>query len=257
MAFEGDRYEQIDISLISEKDKEELKASAASIISGTTAISTSDSSSFTPGKSLFINTRGIPCLRLPFPPSELEIGIYGADGSLAYLSTREKRSSGSCILSDSSKNNVISTKYTWGPGRDPVLRLLGPTAGEIKTVSKYTSRSHKFVMPNGEIFEWTYKRERGADGKKATLLVLIGKDGSGAEGRRIAQLVRNEETRTPGSKKSSAGNGGELVLGQGAEGTIDKPVVVATCLLMLKKEIDRRRAFHAMVLSAAISGGGA
>ena len=259
MALQYLKEETVDIGMISEKEKEELKTSAASITSGTTAVSTVENPQFIAGKSLFISTRGIPVLRLPLPPSELEIGIYNADGSLAFQSTREKRWSGSCVLSDASRNNLVGTTYFWGPSRDPVLKLLGPSAdpnaNTIKSVSKWTSRSQKFVMPDGRTFEWTYKRERLAGGNKATLLVLYRRDGSAKNGKRIAQLMRDEDTRSPGSSKCSAGNGGELVLSQDAAEAMDEAVIVATCMLMLKKEIDRRRTVQMMMISAAISGG--
>jgi hypothetical protein len=35
---------------------------------------------------------------------------------------------------------------------------------------------------------------------------------------------------------------------------IDESVVVATCLVMLKKEVDRRRLIQMMVMSGAASG---
>ncbi|OCL03632.1 hypothetical protein AOQ84DRAFT_302429 [Glonium stellatum] len=238
--------------MISKKEKEELKASAASITSGTTAVSTAENSPFIAGKSLFINTRGIPLLRLPLPPSELEIDVSSADGSLAFRSIREKRCSGSCVLSDASQNNLISTTYFWGPSRDPVLQLLGPTtdpnANTIKTISKWTSCSHKFVMPDGRVFEWAYKRERQAGGKKMKVLMLYRRDDSIEGGKSVARLVRNEDTRTPGSSKSSAGNGGELVLSENAAEVMDEAIIVATCILMLKKEIDRMRTVQAMML---------
>ena len=258
MASESLKEETVDIGMISKKEKEELKTSAASIASSTTAVSAAENPQFIAGKSLIINTRGIPVLRLPLPPSELEVGIYNADGSLAFQSTREKRWSGSCVLSDTSRNNLISTTYFWGPSRDPILQLLGPgadpNANMIKTVSKWTSRSQKFVMPDGRIFEWTYKQERLAGGKKATLLVLHRRDGSAKNGKRIAQLMRDDDTRSSGSSKCSAGNGGELVLSQDAAEATGEAVIVATCMLMLKKEIDRRRTVQMMMISAAISG---
>ena len=81
------KEETVDIGMVSEKDKEELKTSAASIASGTTAVSTAKNPQFIASKSLFINTRGISVLRLPLPPSKLEIGIYNTDGFPAFQST--------------------------------------------------------------------------------------------------------------------------------------------------------------------------
>lgn len=59
--------------------------------------------------------------------------------------------------------------------------------------------------------------------------------------KRVAALIRNDETRTPGSKSCYAGNGGKLILGEdvGAKDGLSEALVLASCLLMLKKEIDR------------------
>lgn len=88
---------------------------------------------------------------------------------------------------------------------------------------------------------------------------------------RVAQLIRNEETRTPGSRGASAGNGGRLecclervvggVVGEGVDGEgekevlVDEVTVVVTCLVMLKKEVDRLRGAQIAVMSAGASGG--
>lgn len=250
----------LDLKLVSEKEKQELiAAETASITSGTTVGASSlgaSSLSFHPTKSFHINTKGIPVLRLPLPPSELVITVHNFDGSVAYQSTRERRSSGNCVLTNSEGQQLISTTYFFGPNKDPSLKRLGFGDGEentIKTVSRWTSRTHKFMLHDGRTFTWEYKKEKGfgGEGKKGVALILT------MDGKRIAALIRNEETRTPGSKSCSAGNGGELVLGGevGGKDAISEEVVVATCLLMLKKEIDRRRAVQATIIASAVSGG--
>jgi hypothetical protein len=241
----------IDINTISSDEKGELIiADTASVASGTTL---GPSTTFTPTRTLIVNTKGVPVLRFPSPPSELQVSVLDKDGGIAYLSTRAKRSSGNCVLTDVQGREAIGTTYFWGPGRDPVLHFLGLAdgKGEIKVVSKWTSRTQKFVLPDGRSFEWEYKRERGfgGEGKKGTALVMS------LQGQRVAALIRNDETRTLGSKSCSAGNGGELVLGEGVGGNngVGEEVVVATCLLMLKKEIDRRRTVQMMMTSSAAS----
>lgn len=83
---------------------------------------------------------------------------------------------------------------------------------------------------------------------------------------RVAQLIRSDETRTPGSRGGSAGNGGRLeccleraVRASDEEGEmevlVDEVTVVVTCLVMLKKEIDRLRGAQIAVMSAGASGG--
>lgn len=92
----------------------------------------------------------------------------------------------------------------------------------------------------------------------------------------IGKFLRSTEYRSEGSSASSAGNGGRLVLdlskldveglgegeGQGEKegGEVDKEMVevmaVTTCLVMLKKEVDRRRAHQIMIMSGCAVGGG-
>jgi hypothetical protein len=160
------------------------------------------------------------------------------------------------VLTNAEGHQLIGTTYFFGPGKPPVIERLdvGSSGGEentIKTVSRWTSRSHKFMLPDGRSLEWTYKREKGfgVGGKKGNALVLT------MHGKRLAELIRNEETRTPGSSSSSAGNGGELVLGEdvGGKDGVGEELIIATCLLMLKKEIDRRRTVQFILIASAVA----
>ncbi|KAF2437585.1 hypothetical protein P171DRAFT_459114 [Karstenula rhodostoma CBS 690.94] len=237
----------------SHTSKELVAADTASIVSGTTIDGAEPA--FTPAKSYHVHAKGLPVLRLPAPSSELVTSINNLDGSIAYQSARERRSSGNCVLTDAEGHLSIATQYFFGPGKDPVLRRVDAGEGEhniIKTVSKWTSRAQMFLLHDGRTFEWEYKKEMGfgEHGKRGTALVLT------MNGTRLAVLIRNGETGTPGSKSGSAGNGGELVVGQhvgGKEG-ISEELVIATVLLMLKKEIDRRRTVQFMMIAAAVSG---
>lgn len=83
----------------------------------------------------------------------------------------------------------------------------------------------------------------------------------------VAEFMRGPDYRTAGSSGSSAGNGGRLVVDLGSfggdgdegEGKGDREMalvmVVATCLLMLKREVDRRRAHQIAIMAGAASGG--
>ncbi|KAI1825711.1 hypothetical protein F4861DRAFT_537733 [Xylaria intraflava] len=75
--------------------------------------------------------------------------------------------------------------------------------------------------------------------------------------RRIAQLVRNETLRSPGSARASAGNGGRLVLDLRGFAEKDRLrcewLVVGTAVAMLKREADRRRALQVAVLGTVLS----
>lgn len=245
--------ETFNLKGISDKEKQELiHADAVSIASGTTLGPTDPG--FNAVKNLRISAKGIPFLRLPLPSSELQINIHNEDGSVAYQSTRGLRSSGNSALTDTGGRQLIATEYFFGPGKDPILHLLGgEESAKVSTVSKWTSRSQTFLLPDGREFTWEYRKEHGfgSDGKKETALVMT------LQGKRIAALIRNEETRTPGSKACSAGNGGALLLGEDfcakEEESVSEELVVASCLLMLKKEVDRRRAVQMLTLVAVVS----
>ncbi|KAL2138817.1 hypothetical protein VTI28DRAFT_6200 [Corynascus sepedonium] len=80
----------------------------------------------------------------------------------------------------------------------------------------------------------------------------------------VARFIRGEDYRSPGSGASTAGNGGRLLLDlgiwegeDGGKGDREMAVamVVTTCLIMLKREIDRRRAQQIAIMSGAASGG--
>ena len=90
----------------------------------------------------------------------------------------------------------------------------------------------------------------------------------------VAHFLRGGAYRAAGSSGSSAGNGGRLVIdelalgtGAGAEGGLEWAaeerkedremgvvMVVTTCLVMLKREIDRRRAQQAAIMAGAAGG---
>ncbi|KAK2759208.1 hypothetical protein FQN52_000467 [Onygenales sp. PD_12] len=251
----SDKYFYTDLP--ADKEKELLKSSAASISSTETALTLVSSKPFTPDHSLFINARGKALIRLPTPSSELEILIHRPDASLAYVSTRKKRCSGSATLSSPERGDLLFTEYFFGPNRDPIIHHInGPdekAISGIQVTGKWTSRTTSFSTLDGSMFEWSYVKEADGDGKKVQLVVLERVDVAGR--RRVAQLVRNERTRPPKTSKSTAGNGGELVFDADAKEVVGEELVVATCLLMLKKEIDRRRALQFAVLAGGAGGG--
>ncbi|OAL74291.1 hypothetical protein A7D00_2324 [Trichophyton violaceum] len=266
---------QTEVNQLSEKEVEILKSSAASdtdvegeapptyLESTTITLPRGINQAFTPGRSLYINSRGIGVIRFPTPSSELEIAIHNQDGSLAYVSTRDKRCSGDAVLSSPKLGNLLRTTYFFGPGRHPVLRQLYPTPfngdspdtnKDITVAGKFISRSTDFEMPDGSKFEWRYVRLGYDGGGRSKLLVLekIECEGDGSR-KRVAQLLRTKETIPQGSSKHRAGCGGELVLEQDAHLDIDEAVIVGTCLLMLKREVDRRRAIQMMVMTGVVA----
>lgn len=78
----------------------------------------------------------------------------------------------------------------------------------------------------------------------------------------IARLVRGPGTRTEGTARSDAGNGGLLLLNladwagekRGREEEEVRVLIVASCVAMLKKEVDRRRGVQAAVMVSVLSG---
>ncbi|KAF2397263.1 hypothetical protein EJ06DRAFT_533448 [Trichodelitschia bisporula] len=241
----------VDVNALTLDEKAELQ-SLRSSISAPPAYAPSP---FTPTSTLHIACRGQPLLRLPLAPTELEIPIHAADGTRVYTSVRAKRSSGDSELVAEGRGAVVQTEYFFGPGRAPRITLLGDGAVNVLVRSRWCSREQRFVLPNQGEVGWVYRRERDeVAGKKVSRLVL--EVGEGKEVVRLAQLVRNEESRAPGSKRCDAGNGGALEMDARAmeRWGVGEEVVVATCLLMLKKEIDRRRVVQMMVIAGVVGG---
>jgi hypothetical protein len=217
------------------------------------AISTASQYSIN-AKTFHISALGIPLIRLPHPPKILVTHIYASDGSTAYTSTRAKRCSGSCILSSPDRGDLISTIYRFGPGRPPRLRYVETPKHaddqEMKFQGKMLAFSQTFPTPAGDVLEWRYVKETLGDDKKRTEILVLT---DVSDGWRIARLLRTDGTRTEGSKKCSAGNGGLLIIEESAEGKmVDEALIIATCLVMLKKEMDRRMHMQAAVLTALI-----
>ncbi|KAK5661520.1 hypothetical protein OQA88_11424 [Cercophora sp. LCS_1] len=125
-------------------------------------------------------------------------------------------------------------------------------------------------------FSWRYgtRKERRARNASSLLIMerivrVAGARDMGvkdSEARRaVAMLVRNDEVRSVGSGGSSAGNGGRLlvdlagfdnVMGvgdekNGEEQEMIKVLVVSSALVMLKKEVDRRRAQQIAIMAGA------
>ncbi|KAJ5822384.1 hypothetical protein N7447_004724 [Penicillium robsamsonii] len=235
---------------------------SASIRSNSTLSTLIETYSFYP-RILTINAQGVGAFRLPLPSRQTEIFVYNPDGTEAYVSRRDKRYSGNAILSHPKRGNLIQTEYFFGPSRDPVVHLLQPSRDipeQVIVAGKWTSRTMRLGMPGGQQFEWEYAKEKRADGQKVNLIVfrtVEEEKGKGKEtqGHRIAQLVRGEDSRTPGTSRSSAGNGGELQIDEAALQSLelDEAVIVATCLMMLKKEIDRRRVIQLAMIAGAVS----
>lgn len=223
--------------------------------------STSSAAPFYPSCQLQIQTAGkaLHCLPTPTAPTPIPVFSLTPEGHLhrpLYLSLRPKRTSGSSFLvhgDDEAEVPLSTTTYRFGPGKPPVVRLCNPmdteAVGEefaINSLGIFT-RSQSMKTSLGT-FEWRYagSLERGVQGADSLLVlerVVI--TGCGEERRRVAQLVRNERYRTPGTSRSDAGNGGRLMIDfnlfDEKERERAQVVIVTSAIIMLKKEIDRRR----------------
>ncbi|KAI0860315.1 hypothetical protein F4860DRAFT_226597 [Xylaria cubensis] len=196
---------------------------------------------------------------------------------------------------DESQTQLSTTTYRFGPGRPPIVVLGDPAQDPAIEKGKegfeildrnLFSRAVRFKVPGLGAFGWRYanSKERASVGADSLLvceaylpetatsqqhhktsigarLGLKNDDGEGKkkEGipHRIAQLVRNEMYRTPGTTRSSAGNGGRLMLDLSV---IDEKrrervewLVVTTAVTMLKREVDRRRAQQIAAIGAIAS----
>ena len=130
------------------------------------------------------------------------------------------------------------------------------------------TRSQRFATSLGT-FEWRYgcSKERKAVNASKLLILdkisLVALAGGKQEERRqlVAQLMRNDEFRTEGTRGSTAGNGGRLQLDTRAFTTEKggssefEALVITTCILMLKKEVDRMRMIQISAMAGAGSGG--
>lgn len=242
-------------------------------------------SSFSPTKCFQIQAPGTPVIRLPFPPRPDPIYILSVtpDGEAQqpeYVSIRPARDSGSCFLTrvdDAEQTVLCATTYRFGPGRPPRMRI--PSQIDDSSSDSEFELSCKGCLTRTVVmrthlgtFEWRYStRSERRDaystiGEEVDCLMILDKvtsvalAGGKQEERRskTGQFVRSTSLRTPGSKKSSAGNGGRLMLDLRAwvDSKGDRQqmeiLAVASCVSMMKKEVDRRRMHQAM----AFSGGG-
>ncbi|KAM0214287.1 hypothetical protein ACHAQD_008920 [Fusarium lateritium] len=251
----------------------------------TNTASGSSSSGFCPTRQLQIQTCGFPLICLPLPPQPDPIYVFnvtstGELGEAEYVSIRPARNSGSCFLAranDATQAPLCTTTYRFGPGKPPKLRLLGDELSqdidseEIEISCKGLLTRSVIMRTHLGTFEWRYssRAERRAlqtsIGEEVNCLLILEQvmkvavvGGKQEERRRkIGQFVRSSGLRTQGSKRSAAGNGGRLMLDL-REWTDRKNEVVemevlavASCVSMMKKEVDRRRMYQIAAMSGA------
>ena len=240
-------------------------------------LGSSSQATFCATKSLQIESAGHPLIALPIclrptPTPVYSVTPSGQIGELAYESLRTKKHSGNSILvraGGDSEAPICSTTYRFGPGRPPRLCLHGlrETEEEYEVLNKGCTTRAQTIRTHLGTFEWRYatRQERKIEGADSLLILdlvsTVSIDGKAQERRhKVAQFVRNDEYRTAGSRGSTAGNGGRLMMDlrdwmdtKGEEEQMEV-LAVATCIVMLKKEVDRRRMHQAIVLMSASGG---
>ena len=245
-------------------------------LSSSSKVSSSPVPSLIPGPSkiLTVLARGTRVCRLPTPSKELEISIFEGTatfGEPLYVSTRASRRSGNAVLRHSQRGDLLATNYKFGPFRDPVVRHVNMSSdvkhscndneeGELAISTKTHPLSHKLditLAGSGKTFNWQYVKTQLRVGKTRVLALEADNTESSTEKsppKTLAVLLRTDETRTEGTSKWDAGNGGQLVIDANASEFMDESFIVATCLLMLKREIDRQRGRQAAVIAGAGAG---
>ncbi|KAK1988313.1 hypothetical protein LZ30DRAFT_578399 [Colletotrichum cereale] len=249
---------------------------------------------FAPTVHFQVETAGKPWLSLPvgtrpdpIPIYRVEAGSWAPGSTPAYVSLRFSRGDGSCRLvrgdDDGSQTPVCTTLYRFGPGKPPVLRLpralVSPHAApadadlDLPVMSKsLVTRTQVLKTPLGT-FQWRYASRRevaAAEGvddllvcELVTRVALAGGRKTREETARVAQFARGPGTRTGGTGRSAAGNGGRLAVDlarwtgpKGGARDAVEALVIAGCVCMLKKEVDRRRMHQMMIMAGGASGGG-
>jgi hypothetical protein len=231
---------------------------------------------FRPTTAFQIESPGHRLFSLPLPPKPDPIPIYAASldtntiGNLVYESLRQTRRSGDCTLvaaNDTTKTPLCTTTYRFGCGRAPRMQLYN--ADEFEVTNKGFATRATVLRTHLGTYEWRYanRQERKVIGAHSLLVlervVNVALGGGKEEELRsiVALFVRNAEVRTAGSSDSTAGNGGRLLVdlrewmdSKGVDGEV-QALAVASCICMMKREVDRRRVHQAIVISGAAGGG--
>lgn len=182
----------------------------------------------------------------------------------------------------------VTTTYAFGPGRPPVITWEGGEGGgkgEVVVRSKgKVTRSRWFEWGGGR-YEWRYVGRRNGDGMLlqrvvpgcgggAPPVVVMEKEKEGGRRNRgkeeaeaeggdvgyvtVAEFARDEAENKRWMGLSSAGQGGWVSVyeteGEGEGQGLPEWLVLTTCMVMLKREKDRRNIQVAM-MTVGVAGG--
>ncbi|KAE8130848.1 hypothetical protein BDV38DRAFT_266102 [Aspergillus pseudotamarii] len=237
----------------SKLESKDYATSIHSVASSTSTLLDTSKANFLEGRRFHIEAKGIRAIRPPMPMRQNEIPIYTADGTLAYTATKDKALSSHTILASPKHGDLFSIDFR--PGCSPWIRFLPSVEGDvippIALQGKLTTRTMSFTPPEGGCkWEWKYSTIASPDGAKLKALCLEKIDEAEcAKVTQIAYLLRGPDARATGSSCCSAGNGGQLVISLDVDlSMVEEALIIATCLVMLRRERDRRRFIQAMVI---------
>lgn len=182
----------------------------------------------------------------------------------------------------------VHTTYFFGPGNDPVISCdFGEKGGaEITVRSKGKLTRSRWFEWNGDRYEWRYAGKRNASGmvlqraitnapaipdivitdeKSPGVSMCPHGNGKGKAKRAedgyatVADFRRDEgESKACVLGFSPAGQGGWVTIyekGEDGKKGLPEWLVLASCMVMLKRERDRRTIQIAMMMSGAAGGG--
>jgi hypothetical protein len=233
--------------------------------SSQSAASTSNASSsplagcFNPIKYFFIYAHGISAFHIMRPSHDNIIKVTDASEAIVFTSERPSRWSAVTSFHSASKETLgemTGDRFSNFPLRVIEIHLLGNDGMEIVKIKRraLTTRGCVFVYGGWE-WEWRYgRRDEGAKMNGHTMLVLERIKEGGGERTVVARLLRDHDAdKKGGTKSTDAGRGGKLELGIADEGQKIEVLVIMSCLVMLKKEIDRRRTARGIPVVTGLS----
>jgi len=232
--------------------------SAASI--SNTSVSTL-AGTFNPTKYFFIHAHGLPVVHVPGTPShDTTIKVTDSSGATIFRSERPSRWSAVTSfhsVSGETLGKVTGDRFSNFPLRVIELYLLGNDGRETVKIKRRSLTTRACIFEYGG-WEWKWRYGRKDEGAKRnghTILVLERIREGGGELEVVARLVRDHDAdEKGGTKPTDAGRGGRLELGTADKGQKVEALVIMSCLVMLKKEIDRRRTASGIPITAVFDG---
>jgi hypothetical protein len=231
-------YDPEPLSRTSSQSAASISNTSASALAGT----------FNPTKSYFIHAHGLPVVRVPGTPSH-DTSIKVTDSSGATIFTSERPSRWSAVTSFHSasgetRGKVTGDRFSNFPLRVIEIYLLGNDGRETVKIKRRSLTTRACIFEYGE-WQWKWRYGRKDEGAKRgghTILVLERIREGGGELQVVTRLVRDHDAdEKGGTKPTDAGRGGRLEWGIAGEGQQVEVLLIMSCLVILKKEIDRRR----------------